>query len=80
MTAPLAAIGGVRDIGRELVDACKDEHDELHQMWKRHVTRTRCERCADGRWCRVAGDLADRANTAGLRWEQAERATKRARR
>lgn len=51
----------------------KAEHDELHQMWKRHVTRSSCERCADGRWCRVAGDLAERANTAGLKWEQAVR-------
>jgi hypothetical protein len=60
------------------VDTLKAEHDDLHQLWRQHVLRSRCERCADGRWCRVAGDLADRANTAGWRWQEAERRAKQA--
>jgi hypothetical protein len=61
-----------------VIDALKQEHDDLHALWKQHVQRARCERCADGRWCRVAGDLCDRANTAGTRWQNAERAVKQA--
>jgi hypothetical protein len=60
------------------IRALKQEHDDLHALWKQHVQPSRCPRCANGSWCRVAGDLADRANTAGLRWQRAERDAKRA--
>ena len=55
------------------VRAFRAEHAELHQLWLNHVTRARCDRCLAGRRCRTADDLCTRANTAGWKWQEAER-------
>lgn len=49
----------------------KREHDTLHAIWRRHVDR--CPRCRLGGSCERATTLADRADVAGWRWQEAER-------
>lgn len=56
-------------------DAFRSEHDTLHAQWWDHVRY--CPQYRYGRPCRVADDLAARAETAGLRWERAEREARR---
>ena len=51
------------------VRAFRHEHDYRHALFMAH----RCTRCAVGKTCRTASMLADQADIAGMRWQEAER-------